>query len=209
MLTHEKTKLGSAGFSNGADTAQHPSPLQTAGFAPPRLNVGALGIEPGMKVADFGSGSGIYVLYIAEALANSGHVYAIDVQRDLLQRLRNEAHRRGFKNVEIIWADLERPEASKIADQKLDLVLISNLLFQLEDKATVLKEAWRILKPSGRLAIIDWSESFGGMGPIKQEVVAREKAIELARTCGFGLLREFPAGAHHYGLVFKLVPQQK
>lgn len=191
------------------DGMQTHVPLQTAGFAHPKRNVGALGIEPGMSVADFGSGSGAYVLHIAEALANSGHVYAIDVQRDLLQRTKNEVHRHGFKNVETIWADLEQPESSKIASQKLDLVLISNLLFQIENKPAVLTEAWRILKPTGRLAIIDWSESFGGMGPIKQDVVSKEKALELARQSGFDRQREFPAGAHHYGLIFKLVPRQK
>lgn len=178
-----------------------------AGFAHPRRNVGALGIEPGMAVADFGSGSGAYVLPIAERLLGSGHVYAIDVQRDLLRRIKNDAGKRGFKNVEVIWADLERSRASKIADQKLDLVLVSNLLFQVEHKATVLAEAWRILKPSGHLAVIDWMDSFGGMGPIKQDVVAKEKALALARDAGFELQREFDAGAHHYGLLFRLVPR--
>ncbi len=185
------------------------SPSSTANFAHPRRNVGALPIEPGMSVADFGSGSGAYVLLIAEALANSGHVYSIDIQRDLVRRTQNEAHKRGFKNVEMIWADLERPGASKIADRTLDLVLISNLLFQIEDKVAVLSEAWRILKPSGHLAVIDWQESFGGLGPIKDDVVTKTEALELAQRVGFELQREFPAGAHHYGLVFRLVPQQK
>lgn len=179
-----------------------------AGFAHPRLNVAALGVEPGMSVADFGSGSGIYVLHIAEALENSGRVYAIDVQRDLLHRVKNEAHRRGFKNVDVIWTDLERPGASKFANQTLDLVLISNLLFQVENKAAVFAEAWRILKPAGRLAIIDWSDSFGGMGPITKDVVNKNAALMLARESGFKLQREFSAGAHHYGMIFRLVPQK-
>ncbi len=179
-----------------------------AGFAHPKRNVAALGIELGMSVADFGSGSGIYVLHIAEALEHSGRVYAIDVQRDLLQRVKNEAQRRGFKNVDVIWTDLERQGSSKLADQTLDLVLISNLLFQVGDKAAVLGEAWRILKPTGKLAIIDWSDSFGGMGPQKQDVVTKESALALARENGFELQREFSAGAHHYGIVFRLVPQK-
>ena len=185
------------------------TPLKTANFAHPKRNVAALGIEPGMSVADFGSGSGIYVLHIAEAVEHSGCVYAIDVQRDLLRRVKNEANRRGLKNVDVIWTDLERADASKLADKTLDLVLISNLLFQLENKATVLAEAWRVLKPAGRLAIIDWSESFGGLGPVKRDVVSKAKALELARESGFELQREFAAGAHHYGLIFKLTPQTK
>ena len=194
------------------------TPLNTANFAHPRRNVAALGIEPGMSVADLGSGSGIYVLHIAEALENSGHVYAIDVQRDLLRRVKNEAHRRGFKNVDVIWTDLERADASKLADKTLDLVLISNLLFQIENKAAVLTEAGRVLKPAGRLAIIDWADPIGNasrsngarsFGPSKEMFFGKEKALELAKENGFQLQREFPAGAHHYGLIFRPAPRTK
>lgn len=183
-------------------TAHHHSPLNTAGFAHPARNVAALGVEPGMQVADFGSGSGAYTLAIAERLANAGHVYAIDVQRDLLRRLKNEAHQKGFKNVEVIWADIEQPRASKIAASTLDLVLVSNLLFQLDRKDAVLAEARRVLKVSGRLVIIDWSESFNNMGPTKKDVVTKEAAKKLSEDAGFRFAHEFAAGAHHYGLVF-------
>ena len=181
--------------------------LNTAGFAHPARNVDALGIFPGMTVVDFGSGSGAYVLAVAELLHNSGHVYAVDVQRDLLRRLKNETHKKGFKNVEIIWSDLEKVGGSKIADRHADLVIISNLLFQVEDKKALFTEAWRILKSTGRLALIDWSDSFGGMGPIKKEVVKKERALELAQAGGFEPLGQFKAGAHHYGLLLKPIPQ--
>jgi ubiquinone/menaquinone biosynthesis C-methylase UbiE len=184
-------------------TAHRHVPQKTALFAHPPRNVAALGIEPGMLVADFGSGSGAYVLAIAKRLEGVGRVYAIDVQRDLLQRIKNESHRHGYKNVEIIWADLEERGATKFADDKLDFVLISNLLFQVADKAAVIAEAARILRPRGRLAIIDWSDSFGGMGPIKDHVVKKERAIELAQSPGLQLSKEFEAGAHHYGLLFQ------
>lgn len=176
---------------------------KTAGFAHPARNVAALRIEPGMLVADFGSGSGAYVLAIAERLEKLGHVYAIDIQQELLRRTKNDAHKKGYKNVEIIWSDLEKPGASQLADKHLDLVLVSNLLFQLEDKKAPLKEAARILKPLGRLAIIDWSDSFGGMGPIKKHVVKKETAKQLAEESGFEFVKEFEAGAHHYGLIFR------
>jgi len=174
----------------------------TAAFAHPARNLDALSIRPGDTVADFGAGSGAYVLAIAQKMKGMGHVYAIDVQQDLLRRIKTEAHKKGYANVEIIWSDLEKTNGSKIADKHIDLVLISNLLFQVENKEAVLAEAWRILRPSGQLVLIDWSESFGGMGPIKKEVVSREKAIQLAGKLCFSLYSEFRAGAHHYGLIF-------
>ena len=178
------------------------TPTVPDGFAHPHRNVAVLGVEPGMKVADFGAGSGAYVLAIAEALGGSGTVYAIDIQKDLLRRIKSEATRRDFHSVEVIWSDLEIPGSSKIADGILDLVLISNLLFQLGDTHAPLCEAKRILKPNGRLAIIDWSESFGGLGPRRDDVLKKEQAVALAEGAGFDVVREFAAGAHHYGLLF-------
>lgn len=183
------------------NAAHHP----VAGFAHPPRNVQALAIEPGMSVADFGSGSGAYALLIAEALAGSGHVYAIDVQKDLLRRTFNEARRRNLQTVKVLWGDLERPNGSKLADDAADLVLISNLLFQVEEKGAVIAEAYRILRRGGRLAIIDWTESFGGMGPDRHSVFPKDEARRVAENTGFAAANEFAAGAHHYGLIFRKV----
>lgn len=172
-------------------------------FAHPARNVTMLGVEHAMKVADFGAGSGAYVLAMAEKLEGSGRIYAVDIQKDLLRRIHTEATKRGYKNVEILWGDLETKQGSKIADNTLDLVLISNLLFQVEDKAAVVGEAKRVVKPGGRIAIIDWSESFGGMGPRREDVVTKEAAYEVAKNAGLTFQKEFKAGAHHYGLVFR------
>lgn len=189
--------------------------LNTASFAHPSRNVAALGVEPGMDIADFGSGSGAYVLAMAERMAHMGHIYAIDVQRELLRRIKNEAHARGYKNVEVIWSDLESPNGSKIADRHLDLVLISNLLFQAESKDALLAEAWRILKTKGRLAIIDWSEPVHAgkqvssrFGPHKKDIVSKETMLELAKRNGFEFVKAFRAGAHHYGLIFRPIAQK-
>lgn len=176
--------------------------MQTVtGFAHPPRNVSTLGIKPGMSVADFGSGSGAYTLALAERVSG-GRVYAVDIQRDLLRRTKNEALRRGLANVEIIWGDIGAIGGSKLPEAGLDLVLMSNLLFQLPDKHAPLREAARVLKPAGRLAVIDWSDSFGGMGPRKADVVKKEATISEAEEAGFKLAEEFPAGAHHYGLIF-------
>ncbi|KKW45579.1 hypothetical protein A3C21_02050 [Candidatus Kaiserbacteria bacterium RIFCSPHIGHO2_02_FULL_59_21] len=193
-------------------TAQQHSPTHAAGFAHPRRNIGALGLQNGMRVADFGAGSGAYTLAIAERLEGSGRVYAIDVQRDLLRRIANEAARRGYANVEVIWADLETPRASKLADGSIDLVLVSNLLFQVPDKLPILREARRIVKPSGNVVVIDWSdpalsEKVGDrLGPQKEDIVPEAQVLSFGERAGLGLAREFPAGARHYGLILKPMP---
>lgn len=177
--------------------------MKVENFAHPPRNVKAFGLQPGMSVADFGSGSGAYVELMAAELADSGHVYAIDIQKDLLRRTFNEAKRKNHHSIRVLWGDLERVDGSKIADHALDFVLVSNLLFQVDNKVAVIAEAYRVLKPRGRLAIIDWSESFGGMGPDKSAVCTESAAHSLAEHAGFAFEKSFTAGAHHYGLIFR------
>lgn len=179
--------------------------MSTQGFAHPARNVAAFGVEPGMKVADFGSGSGAYVLAMAARMEGAGVVYAVDIQKDLLRRTVHDAKRQGLSIVEVVWGDIDKPHGTSIGDKHLDMVLISNLLFQLEFPAHAFAEARRVLKPGGRLVVIDWAESFGGLGPEKKRVVPREKVEMLAREAGFETVREFDAGEHHYGYIF-IVP---
>lgn len=174
-----------------------------ANFAHPKKNTDALGVKPGMVVVDFGAGSGAYVTHIAEQLQGAGTIYAIDVQQDLLTRIKNEAERRNLKVVKTIWGDIEKHEGSKLANKCADIVLISNVLFQLDDKRAAFNEAHRILADKGTLAVIDWNSSYSGIGPHSRDVVHKDAAIVLAKECGFDLASEFDAGSHHYGLIMK------
>ncbi len=176
-------------------------------FVHPGRTAAIIGVKADDVIADFGAGSGHHTFHFASLLDGNGRVYAIDVQQDLLRRIKNEAQGLGLKNVEVVHGDVERPHGSRLADKVVDLVLMSNLLFQLNEKALAFNEAWRILKPAGALAIIEWSDSFGGMGPAQKHVVSKDNAILLAREHGFSVTREFQTGANHYGLLLKPIPQ--
>lgn len=171
-------------------------------FSDPIKNVEQLGPKPGSIVADFGSGSGHYALASAKAVGDSGRVYAIDIQKDMLTRLKTEALKQGLTNVEVIWGDIEKQGGTKLGDGVADVAVISNLLFQVSDKVAVAQEAQRVLKSHGTLLLVDWSDSIGGLGPATDAIVSKDKAISLFNQAGFSLDREINAGDHHYGLIF-------
>ena len=174
----------------------------SANFSNPKENVRRAGFKEGMRIADFGSGSGSYTLALSELVGSSGRVYAVDVQRDLLTRIQNEASQKSLNNIEVVWSDIENVDGVSIRDGLLDGVIISNTLFQTENKHNVIKEAWRVLKPSGMLVIIDWTDSHGGLGPRQNDVVTQAEATLVCTDNGFAFKSEFSAGEHHYGLVF-------
>lgn len=172
-------------------------------FSDPIKNVESAGIQAGMEIADFGSGSGHYTLAAARALVSTGRVYAIDVNKDLLTKLKNHATKEGLYNVEVIWGDIEKNVGTKLREGTIDLVFLSNILFQIEDKDALVKEVKRVLKPGGRVLVVDWADSFGGIGPTVQMVVPKDKATTLFENSGFHTDREISAGSHHYGFIFK------
>jgi len=172
-------------------------------FSDPVKNVEQCGIQAGQEIADFGSGAGHYTIAASRALISTGRVYAVDVQQDLLTKLKNEATRSGLYNIEVIWGNVEKIGGTKLHDNSIDLVFLCNLLFQLDDKETAIKEVKRVLRPGGRVLVVDWTDSFGGLGPKPEAVVRKDVAMSVFSKSGFHLDREISAGAHHYGLIFK------
>jgi ubiquinone/menaquinone biosynthesis C-methylase UbiE len=173
-------------------------------FSSPEQNVEKVHIDPGMKVADLGSGAGFYSFAAAKLVGPSGRVYAVDVQKDLLEKLKNDSLGQGISNIEIIWGDLDEPNGTSLQNDTVERVIIANVLFQVEDKDALLVEAKRILKPGGKVLFIDWSDSYGGLGPQPSDIIRPDVARTMFESEGFTFEKDIEVGDHHYGLIFKL-----
>ncbi len=160
-------------------------------------------LELGTLIADFGAGSGEYTRACARAVGREGRVYAIDIQQDLLSRIKNAAHYEGLENVETVWGTIEKLHGSGLKDKIIDTIIISNVLFLLEDKNALMQEVSRILKRNGKVLVVDWKDSFNGLGPPAEFIVPLLEVKDLFEKYDFNLLYEIQAGAHHYGALFK------
>ncbi len=172
-------------------------------FSEPKKNLERFGLSDGLRVADFGSGSGHYTLAASELVGESGVVYAVEIQQLLLKQVKNLSRDEHRKNIEIIHGDIEKRGGTKLADNSMDVVIMSNIFFQLEDKAAALAEAYRVLKQKGRLFFVDWSDSFGGIGPQPEYIVNEEDAQQIISENNFAFERTVAVGKHHYGLLFR------
>lgn len=171
-------------------------------FSDPDQNVPYFGLREGMRVADFGAGSGAYTLAMAKRVGSTGYVYAVEVQQNLLERLASVAREARAPNVKVVWGDVDKQGGSKLRDQSVDLVLIANVLFQSDSRYTLALEAKRVLRPGGRVVVIDWLGSFGNLGPTPDRVITMGEARPIFEQAGFKFINEFPAGANHYGVIF-------
>lgn len=173
-------------------------------FLNPARVVEKLDVRPGMKVAEFGSGAGHFTIEMAKCVGREGMAYAFDVRQEALDALRGTADVAHLSNIEIARVDLESDQSTRLSDNLLDFVLISNVLFQVEKKESIIKEAFRVLKKEGRVAVIEW-EMFSAekLGPPKEVRVDKDKIREMFLAAGFKELTKFDAGESHYGLIFK------
>lgn len=163
-------------------------------------------IPQGSIVADLGVGIGHIALGLAEKVGETGKVFAVDIQKPMLERLAKEAGEKGYKNIEIIWGDIEVVGGTKVRANFIDAAVLANVLFQIDAKAGLVHEISRIMKVGGKLLVVDWSESFGGLGPKPEAVVDATTARRIFETGPFEWKGDMPAGDHHYAMVFEKKP---
>ncbi len=171
-----------------------------------------------MVAADFGSGSGGWAIPLAKIL-EIGQVFAIDILEEPLSALRSKMTLEKVGNIRPISSNVEDKNGSTLSNSSVDLVLMTNLLFQAGKKKEIFEEAKRILKSDGKILVVDWKED-APTGP-KEGRVSPEEIKKIAEEIGFKVEKpsaklgagapyrnevsgagEFEAGIYHYGLVF-------
>ncbi len=157
-----------------------------------------LPLKKDMIAVDFGCGSGGWAIPLSKRL-EKGVVYAIDLLKEPLSALKGKMEMEKISNIKILREDIEK--GVSIQDSKADLVLLTNFLFQVEEKEEVIKEAVRVLNKGGMMVIIDFHpDSFLSPGG---EKISPERVKEISQNNNLSLKDEFQVGLHHFGLIFK------
>ena len=106
-------------------------------FLNPDGVIEAWDVRPGDKVADFGCGAGFFSVPLGSRVGSNGKIYALDIRPEALEATRAKVKLFHIFNIEPSRADLELPRGSGLRDGSVDKVLISNILFQAENKKTL------------------------------------------------------------------------
>jgi len=151
--------------------------------------VEALGLRPGMRVADVGTGSGYFLPYLNAAVGPGGRVVAQDIDQDLLEVVRRRAEREGLDRVE---PRLGTPSDPRLEVARYDLILMVDVYHHVSDPDAFLSHIVRALAPGGRFVIVDFAPG----DHVPEEIsgadhrIERQRVLDDAARAGLVLVRE-------------------
>jgi ubiquinone/menaquinone biosynthesis C-methylase UbiE len=152
-------------------------------WLPPAEVIVALALRPGETIADVGAGTGYFSLPLSHAVGALGKVYAVDAQAEMLSWLKQKLDDAPFTNVELIRAEADQ---TGLPTSSCSLFFLANVWHEIVDQIAVLGEAMRVLKPGGRIAILDWRADVDPEhGPPLLHRVNVSDAMESLRSAGF------------------------
>ena len=148
-----------------------------------------LALQQGQKIADIGAGGGYFSLRFADAVGKEGKVYAVDIDPEFLEFIRNCANEKGLYNVDAILATegkLPLPERS------LDVVFMRKVYHHLKSRVEYFRNLRRLLEPDGKIAIVEYKRGgFFSFRRIFRHYVPRETIVEEMEEAGYRLDKDF------------------
>ncbi|HEY9205453.1 MAG TPA: methyltransferase domain-containing protein [Candidatus Methanoperedens sp.] len=156
-----------------------------------------LGLDRKTIFADLGCGTGYFSLPAAFRVKK---VYALDIQKEMLEILLGKIKKGNIKNIDVI---LSGESSIPLPNDSVDVLFMANVFHELEHKKSILKEVKRILSSGGRLVIIDWKKMEMDFGPPLEERLTEAEVISACENNGFEILKKAEAGPYNYLLIFK------
>lgn len=165
-------------------------------WLPPAEALAAIALEAGRTVVDVGAGTGYFAIPLARAVGPNGMVYAVDAQEKMLEWIAAKIDKAALTNIVLVHSEAS---ATTLPASSCDLYLTANVWHELEDREAVLAEAKRVLKPTGRIAILDWRPDVERVAgpPLDHRISSADVQKEL-RKSGFSNTEAIHVGLYSW-----------
>ncbi len=158
------------------DRLNHPGRIKE--LRPEELLRDIAHLSPGMTAVDMGSGTGVFALPMARIVGSDGKVYAVDRSSDMINALKSAAPP---VNLFAILADVE---STGIESETADLCLVALVLHELSSPIGAIREARRLLRPGGRIVVVEWKMEID-WGPPASAKISKQTVEGLFLQAGF------------------------
>ena len=158
-----------------------------------------LDLQKGISFLDVASGRGAYSLAVSDIIGPQGSVFAVDLWAEGIEMLKTAALEREIENITAFVSDVGR--RIPVEDQSIDVCLMSTVLHDFVDDCIdrgVLNEIVRVVKPAGRLAVMEFKKIDGPPGPPKHVRLSPEDVADMLDPYGFKKERTVDVGPYNY-----------
>jgi ubiquinone/menaquinone biosynthesis C-methylase UbiE len=164
----------------------------------PEAILSEIGLRTEFTFVDVGCGQGFFALPAARIVGGDGKVYATDSNAEAINLLKAKAVEQGLTN---ILASAGEAEDYVLCRGTADIVFFGIVLHDFHDPSEVLKNARKMLKPTGSLVNLDWKKEHFEIGPPFEKRFDEEKAAALITAAGFSIASVKDSGPHHYMII--------
>ena len=168
------------------------NPGRVRDLRPQELLRDVAGIENGNTCIDFGSGTGMFALPMAELVGNKGKVYAVDNSAEMQARIQKK---NPPPNLILLPDDVVR---TGLNSQIADICLLAFILHEIKEHGNLIAEAFRLLKSNGRLVIVEWKADLDSPGPPRKIRISQEQIVQLLGQNGLTLASYIDWSPNHY-----------
>jgi ubiquinone/menaquinone biosynthesis C-methylase UbiE len=187
-------RLNEDGMNNKQSKLEDPKRLEELS---PEQTLRRIGFAEGQILCDVGAGTGIFSIPAAKVTHNT--VYALEISDEMLEIIAGKANEQGLGNVvpvKVKGDDFGVPGGS------IDLILLVAVLHEIQDKHTFLAGLQKLLKPGGKVALIEFHKGQTPNGPPAENRLGREEATAFMQAVGLGVSDDFDLGENVYCMVF-------
>ena len=169
-------------FDDPAKYAASWNSPERAEWQKPDEVIGIMAIEPGQTVADLGAGTGYFVPYLSAAVGPEGKVYALDVEDAMIAWLGDMVTKENMINVEARKAPFD---STGLGSASLDRLVTVNTWHHIEQRAAYAKHLHDVIKPGGRVVVVDFTKDAEGPGPPPEMRLDPQVVIDELNAGGF------------------------
>ncbi|HEX8033685.1 MAG TPA: methyltransferase domain-containing protein [Ktedonobacterales bacterium] len=154
-----------------------------------------LGLKQGDTVADIGSGPGFFTIPAAQIVGERGLVLAADVQGEMLSAVKGRVTEHGLTNVRVVkTSETDVP----LPPESCDFVLLAFVLDEIEQRSRFLHRVARLLKPDGRIVVLEWNKEEQTEGPPIEDRISEEELTADAQAAGLRISESRELNDHQY-----------
>ncbi len=168
--------------------------------------IATMGLKNGDVVADLGAGTGYFTRRLAKAVAPSGRVYAVDIQPEMIDLLKQNMQKAGVSNVVAVLGTADDP---KLPRESCDWILLVDVYHEFQQPKAMLARMREALKPTGRMALVEYRlEGLSALHVSEEHRMSRKQVLAEWEPAGFRLKKFYEFLPTQHFFVFDKTPDR-